>query len=88
MKPQYEGKTWGWAIAHDRGLMHTNWLIGRGNESYPGMLPVGLFTTRTAARKALKRLVAWETDLISRKSNLPFQAKIVKVVIAESGSLS
>lgn len=63
----------GWAIVHSRGVMHTNWMLGRGNEAWPDMLPVVLFQTRAGARTALAKL--------RNETSLPFTPYIVRVKV-------
>jgi hypothetical protein len=72
---------WAWAIAHDRGLMHINWLVG-GPEAprpWPGAYDCGLFGTRREARKVLRLLLA-------DRGSLPFKARVVKIHLAVAGA--
>jgi len=59
MTDQKDGKrkATAWSIASERGLIHTNWLLGRnGLRAWAGADDRGLFATRREAREMLVRL--------------------------------
>lgn len=80
----YKGKTNAWAIVHDRGLMHTNWLLGVGEEAWPGAFVGTLFTTRSAARDAIKAARGYAVAANGWSSGLPFTPRVVKVAVVET----
>lgn len=62
-----------WSISGQRGLIHTNWLVGVGKQAWFGAFDRALFGTREQAREQLRALTP----------QLPFKGtwRVVKVLV-------